>query len=295
MTRNRKIILASLAAVSLLGLCGVAFLASGRKTVLPVPPSGQSTIAGVPTATDRRLRRLKDIPLALVPGAATPAIKRPLPTPIPQSATGVQPLNPTAAAIPAIPLASPSSPKPPASPYVTPLANLSPNPSRAAYEALIIAPAALHVTTGADRKLYGPQFVMSAAADLRGNIWFGSEDQGIWRYTPSTQTWKQFTTQDGLGDDNGYAIAVDKLGRIWAGHLNHGVSVYAENKDGVGRWQCYEVVAALSRPDTLAGPLGERVFAIATNPKDGNVWISTNVGLARYGSAGVPTRSLHKR
>jgi len=29
-----------------------------------------------------------------------------------------------------------------------------------------------------------------------------------------------------LGDDNGYAIACDKLGRIWVGHLNHGVSVY---------------------------------------------------------------------
>ena len=29
-----------------------------------------------------------------------------------------------------------------------------------------------------------------------------------------------------LGDDNAYALACDKLGRIWVGNLNHGVSVY---------------------------------------------------------------------
>ena len=29
-----------------------------------------------------------------------------------------------------------------------------------------------------------------------------------------------------LGDDDIYALACDKLGRIWVGNLNHGVSVY---------------------------------------------------------------------
>ncbi len=68
----------------------------------------------------------------------------------------------------------------------------------------------------------------------------------------------QFTTKDGLGDDYGYALACDDQNRIWVGHLNHGVSVFNGQK-----WQTYEVVGGLSRPDTLNGPLGERIFKIA--------------------------------
>ena len=124
------------------------------------------------------------------------------------------------------------------------------------------------------------QFVMSMCQDLQGNLWVGTEDGGVQRFIASGSKgheWTQFTTKDGLGDDNGYAIACDRLGRIWAGHLNHGVSVYNGQK-----WQNYEVVGGLSRPDTLAGPLGERVFAIKVCPIDGDVWIASSCGLARY-------------
>lgn len=125
-------------------------------------------------------------------------------------------------------------------------------------------------------------FVMSLCTDLQGNLWAGCEEDdqgggGVWRKDAVTGKWTQFTAKDGLGDDNGYAVACDQQGRIWAGHLNHGVSVYNGQK-----WQCYEVVGGLSRSDTLSGPLGERVFAIKVCPTDGDVWIATNCGLARY-------------
>ena len=86
--------------------------------------------------------------------------------------------------------------------------------------------------------------------------------------------------KDGLGDNYCYAVACDRKGRVWAGHLNHGVSVYNGNAEG--HWQNYEVVGGLSRPGTLSGPLGERVFHITVDPKDGDVWMATNAGLARY-------------
>ncbi|MDQ3812765.1 MAG: hypothetical protein M3347_02295, partial [Armatimonadota bacterium] len=112
-------------------------------------------------------------------------------------------------------------------------------------------------------------FVTALAADGPGNIWVGVEDRGVWRYTARNQKWTQFTTKDGLGDDNAYALAVDQRGRVWAGHLYHGVSVFNGAK-----WKNY---------GTLDGPLGERVFAIAVSPRDGDVWIATNAGLTRYG------------
>jgi streptogramin lyase len=113
----------------------------------------------------------------------------------------------------------------------------------------------------------GTDFIVSLAKDANGAVWFGTEDSGIWR-RDITGAWTQFTTKDGLGDDNAYCLTLDRRGRIWAGHLNHGVSVWNGTK-----WQNYGV---------LEGPLGERVFAIATSPVEGDVWMATNAGLTRY-------------
>ncbi len=141
------------------------------------------------------------------------------------------------------------------------------------------------------------RFVVSLCEDLQGNIWVGTEDEGVWRYDPHEQDkakrWTQFTrrntggppephgptlttgtpAENALGDDYAYALACDKLGRIWVGHLNHGVSVY--NGEA---WRNYDV---------HSGPLGERVFDIAVCPETatsggGDVWIATDAGLTRY-------------
>jgi hypothetical protein len=113
-------------------------------------------------------------------------------------------------------------------------------------------------------------FAMSLARGPQGHIWVGTEDNGVWR-CDADGVWTQFTTKDGLGDDNAYALAVDKKGRVWTGHLNHGISVWN------GRaWRNYRV---------LDGPNGERVFDIAVCPTDGDVWIATNAGLTRYSAA----------
>ncbi|MBY0527384.1 MAG: hypothetical protein K2R98_28570 [Gemmataceae bacterium] len=114
-------------------------------------------------------------------------------------------------------------------------------------------------------------FIVALAQDLQGNVWVGTEDKGVFRYEPKAsegKQWTQFTRKDGLGDDNAYAIAVDKLGRVWVGTLNHGVSVWSG-----ANWKNYDV---------LDGPIGERIFAIATCPTDGDVWMATSAGLTRH-------------
>jgi hypothetical protein len=111
-------------------------------------------------------------------------------------------------------------------------------------------------------------YPVSLASDAAGNVWVGTEDNGVWKYDPAKKNWTQFTTKDGLGDDCAYALAFDGQNRLWVGHLNHGVSVYNGDK-----WRNYGL---------LDGPLGDRVFAIAVSPKDGDVWIATDMGLARY-------------
>jgi sugar lactone lactonase YvrE len=114
-------------------------------------------------------------------------------------------------------------------------------------------------------------WITGLTTDPQGNLWISTEDNGVWRCSADATTNEpgtRFSVADGLGDNNIYAIACDGLGRIWVGHLNHGVSVY----NGT-RWQNY---------DLLTGPLGERVFRIKVNPADGDVWIATSRGLTRY-------------
>lgn len=117
---------------------------------------------------------------------------------------------------------------------------------------------------GYDKKANGG-FVTALLRD--GNeLWSGTEDAGVAHLQAGK--WTHYTTKDGLGDNDAYALAHDRLGRVWVGHLNHGVSVWNGNA-----WKNYGVAD---------GPLGERVFAIATSPVDGDVWIAHNAGLTRY-------------
>jgi hypothetical protein len=115
------------------------------------------------------------------------------------------------------------------------------------------------------------RFVTALARDGAGNVWVGTEGNGVWRFSPSASNndqWTHFTITNGLGDDYAYSLAVDRQGRVWAGHLNHGVSVY----NGAG-WKNYDIPY---------GPIGERIFKIAVCPKDGDVWMGTSAGLTRY-------------
>jgi sugar lactone lactonase YvrE len=113
-----------------------------------------------------------------------------------------------------------------------------------------------------------PAFITALASDASGNVWLATEDEGMFKTDPSTGGKEQFKSKDGAGDDTFYAVAVDRLGRIWCGSLNHGVSVYNGRS-----WRVYGL-------DT--GPLGARVFDIQCSPVDGDVWMATSAGLARY-------------
>ena len=124
------------------------------------------------------------------------------------------------------------------------------------------------VKANVPKKSCPAQFIMAMANDATGNVWLGTEDRGLFRVDPATGKWKQFKAKDGLADDNVYAVAVDRLGRVWCGTLNHGVSVFNGKQ-----WKNFGIED---------GPFGERVFDIKCSPTDGDVWMATSAGLARY-------------
>ena len=122
--------------------------------------------------------------------------------------------------------------------------------------------------SSAPQKPCPAQFVMAMASDDAGHLWLGTEDRGLFRVDLASGKWKQFKAKDGVADDNVYAVAVDKLGRVWCGTLNHGVSVFNGKQ-----WKNFGIED---------GPFGERVFDIKCSPTDGDVWMATSAGLARY-------------
>jgi hypothetical protein len=113
--------------------------------------------------------------------------------------------------------------------------------------------------------------VTSVAVDNRDSVWVGTEGSGLWSGSPSASgySWLNYSSStSGMGDKVVTSLLCDSEGRVWAGTLNHGVSVFN------GRiWKNY---------NSLIGPLGSHVFALAENPLDHSVWIGTENGLSRY-------------
>lgn len=112
------------------------------------------------------------------------------------------------------------------------------------------------------------EFITALATDPNGSMWVGTEDRGVFRLSSDGATWTSYTTRDGLGDDNAYALCFDQQQRVWVGHQRTGVSVFNGKE-----WRNY---------DTLSGPIGERIFDLACSPTDGDVWCATSAGLSRY-------------
>ncbi|WP_161499299.1 ligand-binding sensor domain-containing protein [Flavipsychrobacter stenotrophus] len=51
--------------------------------------------------------------------------------------------------------------------------------------------------------------------DKAGNLWFGTNGEGVYRYNPSSETFINFTEKDGLTSSKVWGLAEDKNGNIW--------------------------------------------------------------------------------
>jgi len=125
-------------------------------------------------------------------------------------------------------------------------------------------------------------FIMAMCTDHQGNLWLATEGAGVFRYDPAApkgQRWKEFTKQNTHGTLQNnciYAIACDNHNRIWAGELNHGISVFNGK-----RWQDYDMVQN-PKHHVLAGPLGNHVYAMQFDHYTDQMWICTENGISIY-------------
>ncbi len=101
--------------------------------------------------------------------------------------------------------------------------------------------------------------------DSQGNVW-ASGDYGLSRW--NGQTWKTFTTADGLADNDPYFLCEDHQGDIWFGyHSSRGVTCY----DG-SKFRTYT---------TKDGLFNDAVYSLGVD-QDNNLWIGTARGVDRF-------------
>ncbi len=113
-----------------------------------------------------------------------------------------------------------------------------------------------------------------------GSVWMTYEDPvGLTRFVKDPEGQVQahhVTEQDGLFTKAVYAIASDRLGRLWIG-TDHGVAVLDERE----RWRHFDASDGLVWNDVNAGGL-------LSDPFDGSLWVGTSRGLGHYVSSEPP-------
>lgn len=124
-------------------------------------------------------------------------------------------------------------------------------------------------------KIIKPQGIYKDAAigtgmqDKAGNIWFGSNGEGVYRYDGKTFT--HFTTKDGLDNNIVYSILEDKTGNIWVG-TKTGLNRY----DGKVFTQVPIIVNRGNNTSLLNG-----VWSMMQDKK-GTIWLGTDEGVYCY-------------
>lgn len=132
---------------------------------------------------------------------------------------------------------------------------------------------------GTDSSLVS-QYIRSIFEDSRGNLWFGTIDNGVVKYGTNTLTY--FSASTGFNSQSVFVINEDKAGNLWFG-TDQGVYSYDgktfrnySQKDGLG-------AIDISRKGIVVD-------------RSGTVWVGTHKGVFRYDpeadKAGMPCFSL---
>jgi ligand-binding sensor domain-containing protein/serine phosphatase RsbU (regulator of sigma subunit) len=104
--------------------------------------------------------------------------------------------------------------------------------------------------------------VFSISDDKFGNLWFGTKF-GATRFDKASQTWRNYTVDDGLGGNNIYRIFKDSKGNLWFGALGGYLSMYNGS--------------SFKKYDESAG-IKHRFILCITEDKSGNLWFGAYGG-----------------
>lgn len=121
--------------------------------------------------------------------------------------------------------------------------------------------------------------VYSSLQDKKGNLWFTTTGEGVYRYDGKTFT--SFTTKDGLNSNNTFSILEDKNGNIWIG-TDTGLSLYDEKTftyiplSFTSGTHSYPSTTPNDKPSAING------VTSSVEDKMGTLWFGTDNGVYCY-------------
>jgi hypothetical protein len=126
--------------------------------------------------------------------------------------------------------------------------------------------------------------LLAGKMDRAGNFWVTTA--GSLLYLPAVKfhqdSVQTFHTLDGFAGSNCMNLELDPQGHLWAGCTEGGVFEIIPGKDTLSH--------TFRHYGLNDGLLSEVIFHLDVNPDNGDVWVATEKGLARYESASRPNR-----
>jgi hypothetical protein len=131
-----------------------------------------------------------------------------------------------------------------------------------------------------------PEPTLAGSADAFGNFWVTTEGASL-LYVPGLATRpdsaKRFLTLDGFSGVACKNLESDPQGHLWTGCTEGGVFEVIPGRD--------TTLHTFRKYGLNDGLLSETIFNLTVNPDNGDIWLATEKGIARYESASRPTRS----
>ncbi len=120
---------------------------------------------------------------------------------------------------------------------------------------------------------FTPKLVWTIYEDKGGNIWFGTDGDGVKMFDGKTV--RRYTEDDGLAGNNVLSITEDKTGRLWFGTWGKGVSCYDKK--------------LFTNYNNTNGLAGNDVWSMMVD-KQGYLWVGTlGKGITRFNGAAFTT------
>ncbi|MBD1425433.1 hybrid sensor histidine kinase/response regulator transcription factor [Sphingobacterium arenae] len=109
---------------------------------------------------------------------------------------------------------------------------------------------------------------------IDGHIWLSTYHRGIQRFDIATQTFTHFGTETipDLPSNSIWSVAQDQQGKLYSGHVNHGVSIFDAKTGKLENLHTQNTAGALPHNEVKI------LFCDSRN----NIWIGTKKGLAVY-------------
>ncbi len=154
-----------------------------------------------------------------------------------------------------------------------------------------------------------PSVVISLMYDREGSLWAGSSGYGAFR-SQGLREWENWTTQDGLPDDNVWALQPSPSGRLWIATQSGTASLptsrstipasdYALARSMQGRLWAAPMGGNLVRLDPSTGTT-ERFASVGTVlsaavDRADKLWLCTRTALFAIDNADAPAAEVHAR